>query len=334
MNPIWAAAVEVERIVRAARFPFCFIGGIAVQRWGQPRMTADIDLTVITGFGDEERYVDVLLASLGGRLADARSFALRHRTLLLIASNGVHVDISLGAMPFEERSVERASLFAISDHDSITTCSAEDLIVPAPDTCSTVLLYGQKFDLNHYLTRRPDAPVHTIDDIIAFNNANPTVALKYGQALFLAAAALDTAPGSADTQRLIADRAKDLQLTRGGLDAVLNGPDGIAGTADDFDAILFPQNRGAGAPAKAGYPSVAVPAGFTTPIAPVVNPTPFGIAFTGRAYSEPRLIALAFAFEQATHHRTAPASAPPLPTDTVTRHHHHDDDHGHGHHGD
>jgi hypothetical protein len=71
----------------------------------------------------------VLLASLGGRLADARSFALRHRTLLLIASNGVHVDVSLGAMPFEERSVERASLFAISDHDSITTCSAEDLIV-------------------------------------------------------------------------------------------------------------------------------------------------------------------------------------------------------------
>jgi hypothetical protein len=129
MNPIWEAAVEVERIVRAARFPFCFIGGIAVQRWGQPRMTADIDLTVITGFGDEGRYVDVLLASLGGRLTDARSFALRHRTLLLIAGNGVHVDISLGAMPFEERSVERASLFAISDRDSITTCSAEDLLV-------------------------------------------------------------------------------------------------------------------------------------------------------------------------------------------------------------
>ncbi|HWU87457.1 MAG TPA: nucleotidyl transferase AbiEii/AbiGii toxin family protein [Kofleriaceae bacterium] len=129
MNPILEAAVEVERIVRATRFPFCFIGGIAVQRWGQPRMTADIDLTVITGFGDEERHVDVLLASLGGRLSDARSFALRHRTLLLVASNGVHVDVSLGAMPFEERSVERASLFAISDRDSITTCSAEDLIV-------------------------------------------------------------------------------------------------------------------------------------------------------------------------------------------------------------
>ena len=204
--------------------------------------------------------------------------------------------------------------------------------VPAPTNCSTVLLYGQKFDLNNYLARRPDAPVHTIDDIIAFNNAHASVALKYGQALFLGAAALDTSPGSADTARLNADRAKDLQLTQGGIDALLNGPDGIAGTDDDFDAILFPQNRGAAAPAKAGYPSVAVPAGFTPPVAPLVNPAPFGIAFTGRAFSEPRLIALGFAFEQATHHRVPPASAPPLPSDTVTRHGNgHDDDHGHGH---
>ena len=203
--------------------------------------------------------------------------------------------------------------------------------VPAPTNCSTALLFGQKFDLDNYLTRRPNAPVHTIDDIIAFNNANPLAGLKYGQALFLAAATLDTSPGSADTLRLIADRAKDIELTRGGIDAVLNGPDGIQGTDDDFDAVLFPQNRGAAAPAKAGYPSVAVPAGFTPPVAPVVNPSPFGIAFTGRAFSEPRLIGLAFAFEQATHLRVPPASAPPLPSDTVTRGHGHDDDHGHGH---
>ncbi|HEX7840471.1 MAG TPA: amidase family protein, partial [Kofleriaceae bacterium] len=207
-----------------------------------------------------------------------------------------------------------------ADISAVGTCVS----APAPANCSTVLMYGQKHDLNAYLTRRPDAPVHTIDDIIAFNNAHPIAGLKYGQALFLAAAALDTSPGSADTQRLIADRARDLQLNQGGLDAVFNGPDGIPGTADDFDAILFPQNRGAAAPARAGYPSVAVPAGFTPPIAPVVNPPPFGIAFTGRAFSEPRLIGLAFAFEQATHHRTPPASAPPLPTDTVTRGDHDD----------
>ena len=128
MNDLFAAAIEVERLVREAGFRFCFIGGLAVQRWGQPRMTADIDLTVITGFGDEERYVDALLAGLAGRLPDAREFALQHRTLLLKASNGVHVDVALGAMPFEEHSVDRASPFVLGE-GSVTTCSAEDLLV-------------------------------------------------------------------------------------------------------------------------------------------------------------------------------------------------------------
>ena len=190
---------------------------------------------------------------------------------------------------------------------------------PAPANCSTVLMYGQKHDLNAYLTTRPNAPVHTLADIIAFNNAHAAVALKYGQAIFLAANQLDTSPGSADTQRYLADRALDVSLTRGGLDAVFNGPDGIKGTDDDFDAILFPQNRGAAAPAKAGYPSIVVPGGFMPPAGPVINPAPFGVTFTGRAFSEARLIALAYAYEQATKHRQPPASAPPLPSDFVSR---------------
>ena len=190
---------------------------------------------------------------------------------------------------------------------------------PAPSNCSTVLMYGQKHDLNLYLADRPNAPVHTLADIIAFNNAHAAVALKYGQVIFLAANQLDVSPGSADTQRYLADRALDLALTRGGLDAVFNGPDGIQGTDDDFDAILFPQNRGAAAPAKAGYPSIVVPGGFTPPAGAVINPAPFGVTFTGRAFSEPRLIALAYAYEQATKLRQPPASAPALPSDFVSR---------------
>jgi amidase len=190
---------------------------------------------------------------------------------------------------------------------------------PPPSTCSIVFMYGQKHDLNNYLAARPNAPVHTLSEIIAFNNAHADVALKYGQTIFVAADQLDTSPGSADTQRYIADRAQDLALTRGGLNAVFDGPDGVAGTDDDFDAILFPQNRGAAAPAKAGYPSIVVPGGFTPPAGAVVNPAPFGVTFTGRAFSEPTLVGLAYAFEQATHHRQPPASAPALPTDSVSR---------------
>jgi len=202
-----------------------------------------------------------------------------------------------------------------ADISAFATCTT----FPAPQTCSTVLMYGQKHDLNLYLAQRPNAPVHTIADIVAFNDAHADVALKYGQALFVAASALDVSPGSADTQRFDADRAKDLALTQGGLDAVLNGPDGIEGTDDDFDAILFPQNRGAAAPAKAGYPTVIVPGGFLPPVAPGIAPSPFGVAFMGRAFSEPRLIGLAFAYEQATQLRQPPASTPPLPSDSFVR---------------
>ena len=192
---------------------------------------------------------------------------------------------------------------------------------PPPANCSSVLMYGQKHDLNAYLAARQPAPVQTLSDIIAFNAAypDPSIALKYGQAIFLAADQLDVTPGSADTTRYLADRANDLALTRTGLDAVYNGPDGIEGTADDFDAILFPQNRGAAAPAKAGYPSIVVPGGFTPPSGQVINPAPFGVTFSGRAFSEPKLIAIAYAFEQATKHRVPPASTPPLPSDYVRR---------------
>jgi amidase len=197
---------------------------------------------------------------------------------------------------------------------------------PAPATCSTVLMYGQKHDLNAYLDTRPTAPVHTLHDIILFNLAHPALTLKYNQAIFLAADQLNTDPGSADTLRYQQDRQKDLAITRGGLDAVFRGPDGIGGTEDDFDAILFPRNNGAGAPAKAGYPSIVVPGGFApnapaTPFPAGFNalPAPFGVTFSGPAFSEPRLIALAYAFEQATNHRVPPASVPPLPTDFVRR---------------
>ena len=125
-----------------------------------------------------------------------------------------------------------------------------------------------------------------------------------------------------DTAQYIASRAEDIVRSRGALDAVYNGPDGIRGTADDFDAILFSANSGAGIPAKAGYPSITVPGGFVpsaAPPAPPTNPFPSGVTFSGRAFSEPRLIGLAYAFEQATKHRLPPASTPPLPTDRVRR---------------
>jgi amidase len=181
--------------------------------------------------------------------------------------------------------------------------------LPAPADCSTVLLYGFKRDLNAYLAATPAAPAASLAQVIAFNEITPG-ALKYGQSIALSAEALDINPGSADTTRYLSDRAEDLLRSRGTLDAVYNGPDGRKGTADDVDAILFSANSGAGTPAKAGYPSIVVPGGFLPPDGIIVNPFPSGVTFSGPAFSEPTLIGLSYAFEQATKHRVPPGSTP------------------------
>jgi amidase len=189
---------------------------------------------------------------------------------------------------------------------------------PAPTGCSTVLLYGQKRDLNAYLAGTPGAPHGMLAEIVAFNSTyNPP--MKYGQTIFEAAQQLDVTPGSADTLRYQADLAEDRARSRGALDAVYNGPDGTKGTADDVDAILASANSFAATPAKAGYPSVTVPGGFVSPTDPIQNPFPSGVTFSGPAFSEPILIGLAYAFEQATRHRQPPASTQQLPTDSVSR---------------
>ena len=126
---VLAAAGDVQRFCLQQRWRFCFIGGVAVQRWGEPRLTQDVDLTVLTDPGNEERFTDTLLEAFTPRRSDAREFALRHRVLLIRAANGVDVDVALGALPFEERSVQRASPWAWMPDARLTTCSAEDLVV-------------------------------------------------------------------------------------------------------------------------------------------------------------------------------------------------------------
>lgn len=128
LDPILAAAWELQEFCGGRRWRFCFIGGIAVQRWGEPRFTADADLTLLTGFGGEEVFVDALLDRFRPRRADARDFALRYRVVLLEATNGIPLDVALGAAPFEEDSVRRASAFPVGDGRMLLTCSAEDLL--------------------------------------------------------------------------------------------------------------------------------------------------------------------------------------------------------------
>ncbi len=129
MNEVIRAAAELQAVCVAEGWRFCIIGGLAVQRWGEPRETIDVDLTILTGFHDEARFVSTLLARFEPRIDDAAEFARANRVLLLRAPSGVGLDIAFGGLPFEETAVNRSSVFTFPPDVPLRTCSAEDLIV-------------------------------------------------------------------------------------------------------------------------------------------------------------------------------------------------------------
>lgn len=129
MNELSLLAAELGTFCETRGWRSCVIGGFAVQHWGEPRMTMDVDLSLLTGFGEEENFVDELLRHYAGRLPDAKNFALQNRVLLLRHSSGVGIDIALAALPFEESAVDRSVLIDVEPGCIVRLCTAEDLIV-------------------------------------------------------------------------------------------------------------------------------------------------------------------------------------------------------------
>lgn len=129
MNEVIKAAAEFQGFCELQRWRFCFIGGLALQRWGEPRETVDVDLTLMTGFGHEEAFIETLLSQYRARIGDAKNFAIQNRVLLLCNTAGVGLDVALGALAFEESVIARSSEFVFPPNTPIRTCSAEDLIV-------------------------------------------------------------------------------------------------------------------------------------------------------------------------------------------------------------
>jgi hypothetical protein len=129
MNEVLTAAVELQEFLRSKQWSFAVIGGIALIRWGQPRTTVDVDVTLLTGFGEEESFIDELLAKFQSRVEDPKEFAIQNRILLLQSANRIGLDVALGGLPFEERVVSRATEFDVGGGALLVTASAEDLIV-------------------------------------------------------------------------------------------------------------------------------------------------------------------------------------------------------------
>jgi amidase len=189
------------------------------------------------------------------------------------------------------------------------TCSGLENAKGKDAECSVVLKYGMKRDFNKWLeSLGVAAPVKSLAELRKFNLAHANSgSVKYGQSQLDISDEMDL---QADRARYEADRAKDLRLA---------GVEGIDGALKKYnlDALVFPGASGAAIAAKAGYPTVIVPFGVV-PNAPAVpfpqgfvaKPAPLGVAFTGTACSEPRLIELAYSFEQATKRRLPPPSFP------------------------
>lgn len=130
MTPLFEAALELQIFFAERRWQSCIIGGIALLRWGEPRFTRDVDVTLLAGFGREDEFITPILASgYRGRIPDTAEFAMRNRVLLVHSPHGIPIDIALGGLPFEALAVERSTLYEFEPGCSLRTCSAEDLVV-------------------------------------------------------------------------------------------------------------------------------------------------------------------------------------------------------------
>lgn len=128
MNPL-QAAVEVAEFLETQGVAYVLLGGLAVQYWGEPRTTRDVDVTVLVPQEHQERFFEGVLARFRPRLPDALDFARRHRVLLVETPQGVPVDISLGIPGYEEEVMRRAVSISFYGLPSLRLISAEDLII-------------------------------------------------------------------------------------------------------------------------------------------------------------------------------------------------------------
>jgi amidase len=189
-----------------------------------------------------------------------------------------------------EAEVFRGALQVLRDLGAVTVEVPE-----LPETDEVPVLHHEfARDVDAYLARLPaDAPIRTMAELAAWNDAHAEAALKFGQAHVTAALAVDH---EAEKAAYEAHRARDLAVAgEHGIDATLR--------AAHAAAVVLPGPYGCGAAARAGYPSLVAPAGYTS-----VGRLPVGVTFLGPARSEALLLGLAYAFEQAADARR-PVSA-------------------------
>ena len=175
-----------------------------------------------------------------------------------------------------------------------------------------VLLYEFKADLNQYLSEHPGAPVRSLEEIMVFNEKNSEKEMPwFGQEIFKLAQEKGDLSSSEylealkEAKKFTREEGIDAVMDKHNLDAIIAGTNGPAWCIDWVNGDHFSGSSSSPA-AISGYPNICVPMGF-------VHGLPVGLSFFGRAWSEPVLIRLAYAYEQSTKLRKAPEFTATLP---------------------
>ncbi len=227
---------------------------------------AAAELQAIAGKDPEDPATDSAPATVPDYLAGLATIALQGKRIGVISNTNAQYVAAIAA---------------------IQALGATTVVVPTPQSSSVNILTREfKRDLNAYLGRLPaSAPMKSLQNIIDYNAAHADEALKYGQQLLIDSQAIDLT-NPAQLAQYQTDRAASVNNARTAIDATL--------TTNSLDAIMTPSGTMTGIGARAGYPQLVVPAGYGNTRLPV------GIAFNGTAYSEAKLLAFGYAYEQAT----------------------------------
>lgn len=129
MNPQLEAAWKLHCFFNEHQIPYFIMGGIAVQFWGEPRFTRDLDITIVVEPGEEVEIINAILACFPPRIENAKEFAVKYRVILVTVPGLCDVDISLGFPGYEMEAAKRAIDYDIGNGRFVRLCSAEDLII-------------------------------------------------------------------------------------------------------------------------------------------------------------------------------------------------------------
>ncbi|MBI5789082.1 MAG: nucleotidyl transferase AbiEii/AbiGii toxin family protein [Candidatus Schekmanbacteria bacterium] len=155
MNQYAKAIDELHEFFDREGISYAIIGGIALQYWGEPRFTRDIDVTVLVDLGKDEIILQKILSVFTPRISDALKFALQNRVCLVRSRDGIEIDISLGIPGYEEKMMGRTVECNLGGSYNVKICSAEDLIIhkavagrpqDLADIESIIMRQGEKLD--------------------------------------------------------------------------------------------------------------------------------------------------------------------------------------------